>query len=187
MSFFSFDEGNTSYKYPIIKIIVSIVLILVLIHRNDIIPITIHIDFNSEVVKEVITEVITLLIVAIVFVCIHCIYMSIGELSVVKENRAKGKILSGDIIVKSKQYTVDEIVCMAETNDIIEIQIVSKNRAVKIGSSSDCKNGSSKFFDKLYYIDGVMYKNIKDFESELLSYAINGRISVLFIDGISPK
>ena len=117
----------------------------------------------------------------------YCIIISAYELSLVHENRGNDVALSDEIIANSKQYTIDEIVSMVEVNDVIEIQIVSKSKTVKIGASSDCKNGSSKFFDKLYYIDDKTFEEIKDFKSELLSYAISGQISVLFIDDIAPR
>ena len=119
--------------------------------------------------------------------CIYCIYISVCELSQVHENRVNETICSDSNLANSKQYTIDEIILMAETNDIIEIKIVSRNRVIEIGSSSDCKNGSSKFFDKLYYIDDEVFETIKDFKSGLLPYAINGQITVVYIDGIAQE
>ena len=177
MGIFHYNEDNKSYIYPILKIIVCIVLIILFINSERII----HID------NKVISIIIGILCGAITIVCIYCIYISVFEISQAHENRAKETVLSNSIIANSKQYTIDEIVFMAETNDIIEVQIISKNRIVNIGSSSDSKNGSSKFFDKLYYIDDEMFESINDFKSELLSYAVDGQISVIYIDGIVPK
>lgn len=177
MDIFHVNEDVKSYAYPILKIIICAALILIFIYRDRI--------FRID--SKVINIVIGILCTAIGIVCIYCIYISAYELSQVHENRVKETALSDGIIANNKQYTIDEIVYMAEVNDIIEIQIVSKNKTVKIGSSSDCKNGSSKFFDKLYYIDDETFENIKDFKSELLAYAISGQISVVFIDGIAPK
>lgn len=176
MDIFHVNENVKSYKYPILKIIVCVILIITFINRDRII----YID------NKVINIIIGILCTTVGIVCIYCIYISVYELFLVHGNRAKETVSSNSITAKSKKYTIDEIVFMAETNDIIEIQIVSKNRTVEIGSSSDCKNGSSKFFDKLYYIDDETFENIKDFKSELLAYAINGQISVVHIDGITP-
>lgn len=177
MDIFHINEDVKSYAYPILKIIVCAVLIIILINRDQIIRID----------NKVINIIIGILCTAIGIVCIYCIYISAYELSQVHENRVKETVLSDGIIADSKQYSIDEIVYMAEVNDIIEIQIVSKNRTIIIGSSSDCKNGSSKFFGKLYYIDDETFANIKDFKSELLAYSINEQISVVSIDGIAPK
>lgn len=177
MDIFHVNEDIKSYTYPILKIIVCAALIIIFINRDRII----HID------NKVINIAIGILCTVVGIVCIYCIYISAYELSQVHDNRVKETVLLNSITANSKQYTIDEIVLLAKSNDIIEIQIVSKNRVVKIGSSSDCKNGSSKFFDKLYYIDDEMFKEIKDFKLELLSYAINGQILVISIDGIALK
>ena len=177
MNVFLFNEANKSYIYPIIKIIVFVVLIIIFINRGRIIPID----------SKVINVVISILCTVVGFACIYCIYISGAELIQAHENREKEAVLSDRIIANSKQYTIDEIASLAESNDIIEIKIVFKNKGVMIGSSSDSKNSSSKFFDKLYFIDDEMFKEIEDFKSELLPYAINGQVSVISIDGIVPE
>lgn len=95
--------------------------------------------------------------------------------------------MSDSIIANSKQYTIDEIASLAESNDIIEIKIVFKNKGVMIGSTSDSKYSSSKFFDKQYFIEDEMFEEIEDFKSALLPYTINGQVSVISIDGIVLK
>ncbi len=141
MDIFHVNEDVKSYVYPILKMIICVGLIILFINRDRIV----HID------NKAIDIIIGILCTQIGILCIYCIYISAAELLLVNENRVKETAVSDRIIAKSKPYTIDEIVHMAEVNDIIEIQIVSKNRAVEIGSSSDCKNGSSKFFDKQYY------------------------------------
>jgi hypothetical protein len=87
----------------------------------------------------------------------------------------------------SKKYTVEEIISMVEKNDIIEIQIITNNNVVEFGSSSDCKVGSSKFFDKLYHVGKYEFADIHDFKTSLLAYSVDNEISVVMIDGIRPK
>lgn len=177
MDIFHVNETNKSYAYPITKILVCIAFIFSAINRDYIV----HID------NKVIDIIVGILCTAMGIVCIYCIYISVFELSQAHENRKKGTILTDGAIANSKQYTIDKIIYLVETNDIIEIQIVSKNKAVTIGSSSDCNNGSSKFFDKLYYIGDEMFESIDVFKEKLLPYAVNKQISVIFIDGITPK
>lgn len=177
MDIFHVKENVKSYAYPILKMIVCVGLIILFINRDCIV----HID------NKAIDIIVGILCTTIGIVCIYCIYISVAELLLVYENRVKETAVSDRIIAKSKPYTIDEIVHMAEANDIIEIQIVSKNSVVEIGSSSDCESGSSKFFDKQYYIEDKTFEDIKDFKSELSIYAMNGQISVASIDGIAPK
>lgn len=179
MNIFRLNDSLKTYTYSIIKIFICVALIPVIINR-------VHI-FHYVIENEVVDFIESLLCAAIGIACIFCIYISAAEMIVTSENRAKERALSDSIIAKSKNYAVDEIVSMAEANDIIEIQIVSANRAVKIGSSSDCEIGSSKFFDKQYYIGEETFESIDDFKSKLLAYAINGQISVALIDDLAPK
>ena len=176
MNILHFNKNVKSYTYPILKIIICAALIIAFIYRDRIFFI------NSKSVNIVIDVLCT----AVGIVLIYCIYISACELLQAHENREEAALSDG-VTAEGKKYSVDEIVYMAEVNDIIEIKIVSKNKIVTIGSSSDCKNGSSKFFDKLYYIDEQMFENIKDFKSKLLAYAISGQISVVSIDGIAQK
>ncbi len=177
MDIFHVNESNRSYVYPILKIIVCIALIIIFINRNRIF----HVDC------KMINILIGILCVAATMVCILCIYISAYELFQAHENRTRGTALTNSIIGSSEHYNISEIIFMAESNDIIEIQIVSQNKAVEIGTSSDCKNGSSTFFDKLYYIDGTTFEAIEDFKAALLPYAVDGQILVVSIDGVSPK
>ena len=176
MKIFHVNEDNESYIYPILKIFVCTVLIIIFINRKRMIQID----------NEVINIVIGVLCTVIGIACIYCVIISAYELSQVHANRVKGTALSDAVIANGKAYAMDEIVPLVENNDIVEVQILSKNRMVKIGASSDCKNGSSKFFDKLYYIDGETFQNIEDFKSGLLSYATDGQIAVISIDGMAP-
>ena len=85
---------------------------------------------------------------------------------------------------KYKPYSLEEIVSLVEKNDIIEIEIKTETDIVKIGSRSDCKAGSSKFFDKKFYIKDIEYDDLKTFIDEIKIYAKDGYINVIFIDGI---
>lgn len=177
MDIFHVNEGGKSYVYPITKILICLGLIIVLINRNSII----HID------NRVIDVIVTFLSTVTVIACIFCIYISFAEFIIIDENRAKERALSDRIIASSKKYAIDKIVTMVESNDIIDIQIVWKNKAIGIGASSDCKNYDSNFFDKLYYVDKEEFENIEDFKSALVPYLMDGTISVISIDGIKPK
>lgn len=177
LNIFYFDENLKSYTYPILKILICLILIIVFINRGQII----HID------NKVVNVIIGVLCTTVGIICIYCIYISVFELTQVHENRAKTNVVLDSTIISSKEYSVDEIVSMAKNNDIIDIQIVAKDKAIEIGSSSDCKAGSSKFFDKLYYVDKNEFADINDFKTSLLSHTVNEKIMVISIDGIRPE
>lgn len=177
MTIFNIDEIKKSYTYLIIKILVCVMLIVASINREHII----HIE------NKVVNVIIGVLCTAVVIVSIYCIYISVFELTKVHENRFKTNIIFESTIASSKDYSIDEIVSMAMNNDIIDIQIVANDKAIGIGSSSDCKAGSSKFIDKLYYIDKKEFADIEDFKALLSSYTVYEKIMVISIDGIRPK
>ena len=174
MDVFNVDESLKSYTYPIIKIVICLALIVLFINRGHII----HID------NRVINVIVGVLCTVIGIVCIYCIYISAFELSQIHENRKKDNIMYSSSLTIGKEYAVDQIVAMAKDNDIIDIQIASNDKVIGIGSSSDCKNYNSKFFDKRYYINEKEFESIDEFKSSLLQYSNNGRIFVISIDGI---
>lgn len=171
---FSFDKDIKSYKYPIVKIFICIILIIMFINRPN--------TYN-----KIINIVIEILCTVLGILCIKCIYISVFELFQTYDNCNKSRYASEKYIIHSKLYPIDEIVSMIQNNDIIEIQIFRNKDLFEIGSSSDCKNYDSNFFNKLYYIDNKEFLNIEDFKSALMEYSINGKISVISIDGIKVK
>lgn len=176
MSLFKFHEDIESCKYPIIKILICILLIMVMIYRNHFI----HID------NIVIDTIVDICCVAVAGFCILCIYISLAEILQVYENKSVMSMISKSTTLDRQAYEVDEIINMAETNDIIEILIIANNEPMLIGSSSDCKQGSSRFFDKEYYIGQERYQNILEFKNALLPFSSDGKLSVVLIDGIKP-
>lgn len=177
MNPFYVNDKLKSYAYPIIKILICIALILVMINREH------FLHFDNKMIN--IAE--TILCTTIVVACIFCIYISGAEMIYVYENRAKETVLSGRAIAECKEFTIDEIVSMAEHDDIIDLQIVWKNKAIGIGASANSKNFASALFDKRYYINREEYESIGEFRAALSPYATNGKVSVITIDGAKPK
>ena len=134
-----------------------------------------------------ISTLITIFCVLMGVFCFLCIEISSCELTAAYENRVKDRILSEAEIEGSMEYSVDEISKMVESNDILEIEIVFKNKPLGIGASSDSKQGSSKLFDKRYYIGREEFENIEDFKSALTPYLINEKILVLSVDGVKSN
>lgn len=91
------------------------------------------------------------------------------------------------VLSSCRDYRIDDVVQLLETNDIIEIAIIAKGKVVRLGASSDCHPGDAHFFDKSYYIDSKTEIDIKGIREELKNYADNGVIHVLTIDDIPQK
>ena len=82
---------------------------------------------------------------------------------------------------------MDEIVFLFEKNDIIAIKIKANEEIMEIGSSSNCKAGSNKFFDKKFYIENIEFDNLETFIEKIKIYIQNGYLNVISIDGIKVK
>ena len=177
LNIFHYNADNKSYFFPIIKILISISLIIIMIFREHFVCIN----------NRSISTLITIFCVVMGIVCFLCIEISSCELSAARENRAKDRILTETEIESSEGYSVDEISKMVESNDILEIEIVFEKKPLGIGTSSDSKQGSSKLFNKRYYIGKEEFENIEDFKFALAPYLINGKILVLSIDGVKSK
>lgn len=177
MDIFHIDSNLKSYIYPAVKIFIFVLILLVLINRGHII----HID------NKIVNIIIGVLCTIVGIVCIYCTYISAFELFEVHGSRTKTVNIYTEAIERSEVYSTDEIVSLVKNNDIIEIRIISNDKIIKIGSSSDCKVGSSKFFNKLFYVDKKEFIKIEDFRDTIQLYSDSGQITVITIDGVSPK
>ena len=182
MNIFKLDKDIRSYKYPIIKIVICIVIIFLML--IDVIFDQIHISLLDIKIIDILFRASgTIVIIA----CVLRIYISFAELILVSENRAKDKALSDRDIISSEEYTIGEIIAMVESNDILAIEIVSDKKKIEIGSSSYSESFSSKLTDKLYYIDKEEFYDIEQFKSKLFSYLVNEKVLVISVDGIPAK
>lgn len=177
MNIFKCNDDRNSYTYSITKIPLCIVLIILLISRNDFI----HVD------NYVLNIIIGIFCVAAVLASALCIYISVAEIMLIHEKREKVKTDLNHALKYSKEFSIEEILSLLVTNDIIEIWIVSNDQIIEIGSSSDCREGSAQFFDKRYYVNEKEFTKIDYLRTEILPYFVDEKVKVISIDGISPK
>lgn len=172
---FSLQTDLKNYKYPLIKIVISLLIILFSIFRNHFFVISV----------KPINILITIFCFAATTASILCIYIAVSELFYVRKNRKESN-------PKQKSYqavpfSLERVICLAKENDIIEFEIKSNENVVKIGASSDSKSASSAFFDKRFYIEKEEYLTAEDFKKELFKYTKDGNIYVITIDGIKAS
>lgn len=169
---FAVQTNLTSATYPIVKMILALLVIVL--------TFVISMYFTMSLIWA--DFVIRLICVVLTLASVLRIYISIGELIIVGENRKNdGKNLP------SKAYTMEYVLSLVKENDIMEFEIQAKGRVVKMGASADCKAGSSAFFDKKYYVGDHEYETLEMFEKALLHYATNGELRVITIDGIKVE
>ena len=183
MKWFEIDENIKSYTPPVLKAALSVLSIVLLVLSF---PLTRHISENHPFVGIVISIV----NVAIVLISVLRIYLSFGEVLLLAERREeaqKADLNTKVAATKGKNVSVASIISLLESNDIIEIWIVANNQNIKLGASSDSKQGSSKFFDKAFYIGDNDNIIIEDLRKTLDNYAVEGKVCVFEIDGVSPN
>ena len=165
-----------SYLIPVLKIALSILLIALVICRNH------FIHINNSIWNTIISVVCFLIVILLVL----SIYLSVGEMILINECRAESTLDANIAISYGKSYSIDYVLDLLESNDIIEILIISNKQVIKLGATSDSHPGNSMFFDKCYYIDNQNDITIENLKNRIIDYSINNKICVIAIDGIPP-
>ena len=170
MKLFEVKTDLTSFTYPAVKITICLLVILFSSARNRIF------HFSSAWVNAVVT----ILCFVLTVISILCLYISIGELFHVASNRRNTNCRP----VNVKKMTIEAVTEIVSENDIVEIEVCTGNKAIKIGASSECRYSSSVFENKLFYISSSEYNTIELFAEALIDLFPNGIIPVSKIDGL---
>ena len=173
MKLFEPNLNSTSYKIPIIKLVISVAIITACVFRNSIF----HIE--NKLLGIIFSSV------AFVFtiICVVIAYISCCEIYATFEN-------THESVIANEKYSlihIDDILSQIDSNDIIEYQILTDSGTILIGASSDNRYGSNKFFDKKYYCDNQEFDSIDELSNALSKYLVNDYLQVLSIDGIRVK
>lgn len=124
MSLLKCNEHLQSYMFPIVKIILSALLIIFLINRK-------HFFLIQHPVWRIVVGVIC---VQIMILATLCIYISVAEMIMIGERRSEIRADHAATISSSKDYHISDIVQMLEENDIIEIAIIAKGEVIRLCS-----------------------------------------------------
>lgn len=170
MKLFEVQTDLTSFTYPVVKIIICLSVIIFSIVRNRIFR------FSSSWANAAVT----LLCFVLSMASVLCLYISIGELFHTGSNRRNINYQPLDV----KQLTIEAVTKIVSENDIVEIEVCTDNKTIKIGASSECKYSSSIFEDKLFYISSSEYDTIELFTEALIDLFPKGIIPVSRIDGL---
>lgn len=169
---FELQSNRTSYTRAAIKIVVCLMILLGCFYRRR------FLYFSGSLAKIVDAVLCT----ALIFACFHVLGCSVGEIFETFENRKKQK-LSDAVYGELHTYSIDEVVTLAKSCDIVEIELLTNGKTLTVGASSDSEPGRSELFDKLYYVDKKEYAAIADFRAALLPLTVDGKLYVYCIDG----
>lgn len=170
MKLFKVQTDLTSFTYPAAKIIICLSVIILSLVRNRIFRFS-NLWANAAV---------TLLCFVLTIASVLCLYISIGELFHTSANRKNINYQSSD----GKQLTIEAVTKIVSENDIVEIEVCTNNKTIKIGTSAECKYTSSIFEDKLFYISSSEYETIELFTEALIQLFPKGIIPVSKIDDL---
>ena len=76
---------------------------------------------------------------------------------------------------------------LRDGNGLGKVVFMKEGKRVEIGSSSECEAYDSKPYDKRYYIEKREFESLDAFRNAGLPYSDKSQITILSIDGISPK
>ena len=177
MRIFKVDEKIDSYTAPLLKVVFSALLIAALL------AIRIWVPISSPVWDAIVGVASAILMLLLVL----RIALSFCEMLLLSERREKANLDIQAAIKKSKKCSVDYVVSLLESNDIIDVAIFLGGRVVRIGASSDSRQGESRLFGKQYYIDDKSDVSIETVRETLDKYSENDEICVISIDGVIPR
>lgn len=170
MKLFEVQTDLKSFKYPVVKIIVCLIVIILSIMRKSIF------QFSNTLFNVAIA----ILCVFLTAVSILCIYISVGEVfHTIANCKNKSRQFS-----KITPVTIEKITEIVSENDIVEIEVCTNNGTIKIGSSAECEYASSVFEHKLFYISSSEYEMLELFTEALIELFPEGIIPVSAIDGL---
>lgn len=173
MKLFEPNLNSSSYTIPIIKLIVSVLIIIACVFRKSIF------GFENKSLGVIVSVAAFLLTI----VCIVIAYISCCEIYATYENTHESIIVND----KYRLMHIDDILSQIESNDIIEYQILTDSGTLLIGASSDNRYGSNKFYDKKYYCDKQEFDSIDELSNALSNYLVNDYLQVLSIDGVKVE
>ena len=174
MKLFKLRTNLATYRSPITRGFASIFVLFLIFYRNK----YMHIE------NQLVEHISTIVCLVLILLSIQCIYISIAEIYYVFKNRHTPKVKQIKI---TAVVPLDAILKLLRENDIIEIEILSSNRIVKLGASSDCKHNSSVFFDKEYYINSHTYQSLDTLKETLNNMLGNQECAVIAIDGCDAR
>ena len=169
-------ENVSSCRYPITKLLISSAIIALMCLRKSICA---RIGATINPLANVACGVIGC-------AALWCIITSVVEIATLCKTKQKQQKRVGQ--KETYSYSLETLYSLVEKNDIIEIIILFDGRRVTVGSSAESDRGSSRFYNKEYYIDSRSFCSFEEFRQEMRNmFQDDAKIRVVEIDGVSPK
>ena len=173
MRLFEVQTKLTSYVYPLVKIVLSLLAIAFGVSRNSFLHIS----------GQLGNVFMTILCLILALTSILTMYISIGELCYVYSNRKDKRCTCNEVQFMS----VREIVEILSQSDIMEIDVCDNGTIVRIGVSAECRYSSSVFENRVYYISDQEYTTIDLFLEAISKMFSDGNVPVVAVDGLRKR
>ena len=170
---FSFQDGLTSFTYPVVKIVTSLALLISAMLCARI----------ADISNPLANLAFKVLYCAVAMACILCLIVSIREFFSVISNRKSTHASPQD----GKALTIQAVIGLVSRYDIIDIEACRGNETIKLGSSAESEYRDAPLKNKLFYISDAEYDTAEQFGEALFTLFPNGIIRVRKIDDVPVK
>ncbi|MBR2615633.1 MAG: hypothetical protein IKC69_03030 [Clostridia bacterium] len=172
----NFDRD--SYRVPIIKIVLCCIVIGLCCTRNSFLKID----------NLLLSFLLTVVSLFLLIISILSISTATTEIIALKERRDYNRLDPKEAYEKGVDYSLNEILALLKSNEVVEILIVFEKKIVKVGSSAESKPGVSELFNKVYYFKDISCTvSPEEIEKRIEPYGQNGKYRVFSIDGVPPR
>ena len=169
MKIFEEQDNLTSYTYPLVKIVVICLLnAIILLIRG----------YLAQFSNRIIDIVVAIVNFVVAMPSLLCVIISIFELIKTYFNRRSIDYRQAN----TKQMNIEDIIKLASENDIIEIEVRTDDKIIKLGSSAECEDTGFEFKNKAFFISKREYQTIEEFRKALIEIFPQGSVPVIRID-----
>lgn len=170
---FSFQDGLTSFTYPVVKIVISLALLISAMLCARV----------ADISNPLANLAFKVLYCVVAMACILCLIVSIHEFFSVISNRKTAHASPQD----GKALTIQAVIDLTSRYDIIDIEACRGNETIRLGSSAESDDRDAPLKNKLFYISDTEYETAEQFEEALSTLFPNGSIRVRKIDDVPVK
>lgn len=178
MKLFHVDDTITSYKQPIIKIIVIATIDGALFAARMLSP---------KVQPPSLDLMIGSVCAAFMMLSFFWIIIALCDMDRLSDRREKERMNYEKALSKGKWFPTEKVKTLLSDNDIIDVFILSDQKILRIGASSRDSYYTSEFSNKKYYLNEEEDVTIEKLEEVIDKSSSEKGVFVVQVDGVPGK
>lgn len=178
MKLFHVDDTITSYKQPVVKIIVITTIDGVLFAARMLSP---------KAQPPFLDQVIGSVCAAFMMLSFFWIIIALCDMDRLSDRREKERMNYEKALSKGKWFPIEYVKTLLLDNDIIDIFILSDQKILRIGASSSDSYFTSKLSNKKYYVNEEEDISVEKLEDTLDKASSEKGVFVVQVDGVPGK